>query len=160
MPSTIRPGCAQGHAGSIESPLRERLRKRIRRIAEDSDAKQSGCAHDMGVDPSLISHWGHDCDMPLWRVPAWSNVYGPSLLEWIAIQCGGMFIPHPSFLKQPVTVLIGLLAEQSGATINHLVRDLEDHVWTKEEKAATLPDLRKLRTILDTLIHDAEGGAR
>lgn len=115
---------------------------------------------DMKVDPSLISHWGKDCDMPAWRLISHREAYGPALLEWIAIQCGDTYVPGYNPMDLPVTSLIGLLAQHSGHTVNQLVKDLDDHVWTQDEKAKMLPGLRKLREIVDTLIFDAEGGVR
>ena len=76
----------------------------------------------------------------------------------LARLCGGVYHhgEHAPHQHQDVVVVIGLLASQSGKVVQQLLQDLDKHLNQKED----LPGLRKLRTLVETLIADVEGGGR
>ncbi|MCE5282538.1 MAG: hypothetical protein LLG93_10595 [Deltaproteobacteria bacterium] len=99
---------------------------------------------------------------PLHKLPAQVAEQGPGLIEFVAMQCGGTFVSSDPGPAAPGSLcdLIGLLAHQSGHTVQVLVQDLNDMVWSPEERLAAIPGLRKLRLVVDTLLTEAEAGVK
>lgn len=164
MSETIGNLAAQGQGCSRARAFRERFKRQVRLEVELAEFKVEAAAHEMDCDPSLISHWGGErgCDMPAWRLVRWTRTFGTGLMEWLALQCGGSFVhgQDPAPTASPM-VLVGLVARQSGLTIQQILQSLQDREWSASERQADLPRLRKLRDLVDQLIQQADaGGAR
>ena len=159
MEQSIHPGPVQCQGHSIESPLQARLRDQVHLETVLCDCKVEPMAREMGVTESTVSKWGTSHDIPAWRLVAWTRTYGWGLLRWIVSQCGGeIVVPTAPRQVQAPSILIGLLAHHSGNSIQQLIQDLADNHWSPEERLLTLPLLRKLRQVIDDLLHHAEGG--
>ena len=153
---------SQDQVDSHDSPLRDRFKRQVRRIAEDFDAKQEACAREMGVDPSLISHWGAEskgCDMPAWRLVGWTRTYGTGLLRWVAAQCGYEIVPTAplSVQHQDAEVLIALFSRQSGQALAQTIENIvSDGEWTKKEKRADLRTWQRIQSFVNGIVETLE----
>lgn len=101
-------------------------------------------------------------DLPAHKVPAVTRKIGPGYMEWLAEECGGVYHhgERPPHSHTSVTTLIGLLAKQGGSVVAQLLQHLNDHIWTLDERHQDVSGLRKLQSIVETLIRDAEGGGQ
>ena len=143
-------------------PLRPKSKARLRHEVdpEISGQSQKAIAIDLRVDEAQLSRYLSDQyrdDIPAHKVPALTRSIGPGYMEWLGIQCGGVYhhgetAPH---CHKSVTTLLGLLAKQSGTVVQQLLQDLGNHI----DKNQDLPGLRRLKTTVEELIADVEGGA-
>ena len=141
-------------------PLRLKSKERLRKEVdpEISGQSQKAIAIDLRVDEAQLSRYLGDQyrdDIPAHKVPALTRSIGPGYMEWLGIQCGGVYhhgeqAPH---CHQSVTTLIGLLAKQSGSVVQQLLQDLDKHLAVNNG----LPGLRRLKTIVEATIQEAEG---
>jgi hypothetical protein len=99
---------------------------------------------------------------PVHKMPAQVREQGPGLMEYLAIQCGGVYHHGEAehHLHGTPGRLCGLLAKETGVTIQQLVQHMEDRVWSEDERQSDIPHLRKLISIASTLLKDAEMGVQ
>lgn len=155
-------GSASHGQSRMYDPLKAKSKARLRFELEAAGIPQKALAIGLGTPDALLSRiLGEHCpdDLPSYKLPALTRELGPGYMAWMAIQCGGTY--HHGECPEstaPVAVLVGLLARQSGHTIQQLIQDLGDHDWTPAERQAGLPGLRNLKAIVDGLLREAEGG--
>ena len=121
METNIHYKTCQDSRLSFDKTLRDRFKRQLRLITELSPSTKAGCAFEMGIDPSLISHWYSDAtggkpEMPVWRLIPWTGTYGPELLRWVARQCGYDLVPsgESMFTGSDVHKLVSVFAQESG----------------------------------------------
>lgn len=142
-------------------PLKGKAKARLRLEIAAIDLPHKALAIGLRTSDAQLSRiLAEHCpdDLPAYKAPAVTRELGPGFMEWLAVQCGGTYIHNQSAPTngETVSVLVGLLARQSGATVQELIQDMADHVWTPQERAEALPGLRKLGTVINCLIHQAE----
>nr|WP_320131979.1 hypothetical protein [uncultured Holophaga sp.] len=158
---TNLPAPQDQHQGERFDPLKFQAKRRLRLELEASGQDQKPLAIEARVDDAKVTRWLHDKyvdDLPAYKVPAITRQWGPGFMEWLAIQCGGVYhhgeqVEH---LRLPAVALVGLLARESGCTVQQLIQDLEDMHWSPDEKQARLPQLRKLLQIVQAFVAEAE----
>lgn len=165
MHESVAGSAPQSQSRTVD-PLKLKSKARLRKEVDPelSGQSQKAIAIDLLIsDPQLSRYMGdqYPDDLPAHKVPRLTRSVGPGYMEWLAIQCGGTY-HHGEYAptSAPVPVLIGLLARQSGNTLQQLIQDLSDHEWTPAERQADLPGLRKLRDIVGALLHESEGGVQ
>ena len=162
MDSNLALSGAQSHPESHDGTMRRKVKRRIRQELAITEMDQKAVAIGTSTDPGQFSRMLNDaCDdsFPAHRIPALTRELGPGFMEWLALQCGGVYHHAEAchtLHASPLT-LVGLLANYAGKSVQQLLQDFKDGVWTREERQADLPTLRKLRQVIDTLIADAEG---
>lgn len=164
MDPIIAGSATQGQSQPFD-PLRAKSKARLRLELEAAGIPHKALAYGIMTPEAMLSRILADhCpdDLPSYKIPALTRELGPGYMEWLALQCGGVYQHGATApgLQKPIAVLVGLLAKQSGDTIQKLIQDLEDHDWSMEERQVQLPGLRKLHAIVGTLIQQAEGGAQ
>jgi hypothetical protein len=164
MSSSVGSSAHQDQSRLID-PLKLKSKARLQLELAASGLPQKALAYGIRTSEAQMSRYLGDQspdDLPSYKVPYLTTELGPGYMEWLAIQCGGVYhhgkqghISHES-----VTTLIGLLAKQSGNVVQQLLQHLEDHIWSEKERLEDLPSLRKLQAIIQSLVQDAEGGAQ
>lgn len=83
-------------------------------------------------------------------LPGITRELGPEYMQRVAIRCGGTYHhgEERTCLQAPTAVLVGLLAKGS-----------QDNHWSPAERAAQVPGLRKLHSVIGAMLAQAEGGA-
>ena len=143
MQTSVGSTPPQDNSRSID-PLKLKLKARLRTETDPNlcGQAQKAIAYDLRTSEAQLTRYLGDQypdDLPAHKVPHLTRSTGPA--------------PHQ---HQDVVVVIGLLAKQSGAVVQQLLQDITTHLTQKED----LPGLRKLRTLVETLIADVEEGAR
>ena len=163
MDTNLARSGAQNHSETHDVTMRRKVKWRLRKELVFADLDQKPVAIGTLTDVGQFSRMLNDnCDdtFPIHRLPALTREVGPGFMEWLALQCGGVYHhgEEPHYLRSTPLVLVGMLANLSGKSVQQLLQDFQDHQdWNREERQADLPNLRKLRQVVDTLIHDAEG---
>ncbi len=157
MTTSIATAPIHGHHDSHESPLRERFKRQVRIETDNCEAKQEACAQEMTVDPSLISHWGarKGCDMPAWRLVAWTRTYGAGLLRWIAAQCGYDLVPREGQNPPRIgpEVLIAHFSGDAGTAVGKTLEDIASgNQWSLQEKLENLPMWLRVQADVNTIV--------
>ena len=163
MCESVAGSAPQGQSRTVD-PLKIKSKARLRLELETAGIPHKALAYGINTPEAMLSRILADhCpdDLPSHKVPALTRELGPGYMEFLALQCGGVY-HHGECpaARQSVSVLIGLLAKESGSTIHQLIQDLEDHAWSTEERQAQLPGLRKLEVIVRAIIQEAEGGVK
>ena len=163
MDTNLALSGAQSQPENLDKTLKRKFKRRLRLELElarlDQKPVAMGTGTDEGQFSKMLADHCQEC-FPLHRVPLFIQEVGPGLMEFLALQCGGIYHhgEEPHYLRSTPLVLVGMLANLSGKTVQQLLQDFQDHKdWSREERQADLPNLRKLRSVVDTLIHDAEG---
>lgn len=154
----------QRQAESIDTP-KLKFKRRLRMELDASGTSEKAVALEARIDFGQFSRMldaTYTDALHAHHIPAFVRECGPGLMRWLAVQCGGTYQHDilPVRSDDSPLVLIGLLAHQSGHSIQHLIQDLQDGQWSPEERLAALPGLRKLHTVIETLIQDAEGSSK
>jgi len=153
----------QGQSRPVD-PLKLKSKARLRLELELSGLPQKALAYGIPTtEPQLTRYLGdqYSDDLPSYKVPGVVRELGPGYMEWLALQCGGTYHHgEMASIQEPVHVLVGLLARESGLNLQALIQDLADRDWTPEERQAELGGLRRLLSVVQALIHSAEGGAQ
>lgn len=156
---SANPG--QSNQARSYDPLKAKAKARLRFEIEAAGLPQKALAIGLRTSDAILSRiLAEHCpdDLAAYKVPALTRELGPGYMEWLALQCGGVY--HHGECQQSgqaVTVLVGLLAKQSGATVQELIQDLSDHEWSAQERQEALPGLRKLHAVIESLIREAGG---
>lgn len=143
--------------------MKAKTKRRLRLEHELSGLSNKALAIGLNTAEAQLTRYEgeqYQDDLPVHKVPALTQEAGPGFMEWLALQCGGTYTHGHSTTAAghpPITVLIGLLAKASGASIQEMVQALEDHDWSADERRDNLPGLRKLQAIVHTLVQEAEG---
>lgn len=161
MHPNFRSNHGQPQPESLD-PARASLKSRLRLEVESSGLPHKAIAIGIGMDQGQFSRVlsdEHKDALHAHTLPMLTRELGPGLIEWLAVRCGGTYIhgAEPCRTEPPV-VLIGLLAQQSGATVQQLIQQLEDHVWSPGECTRAIPGLRKLHNLVGDILHQAEEG--
>ena len=156
MHDSVGSSASQSHSRSIDH-LKLKFQSRFRLEVSTAGIPQKALAYDIRTDEAKVTRYLSDQypdDLPLWRLPLVTASLGPGLMEFTAIQCGGVYHhgEHAPHCHKSVTTLLGLLAKQSGGVVQQLLQDLGKH------PDADLPGLRRLKTVVEELIADVEGG--
>lgn len=156
MDTNVPAGIGQCQ-GRVVDQLRLRSKARLRLEHELSGMPNKALAFDLCTPEAVLSRILSDQspdDLPSHKVPLLTRAQGPGFIEWLALQCGGAYHhgEHAPHCHKSVTILLGLLAKQSGAVVQQLLQDLEDHLTSNQD----LPGLRRLKTIVEELISDVE----
>ena len=151
----------------IVDPLKLKSKARLRKEVdpEVSGQSQKAIAIDLRTsEPQLSRYLGdqYPDDLPSYKVAHLTRSVGPGYMEWLATQCGGAYhhgeqAPHS---HATVYALIGLLAKQGGTVVQQLLQHLEDHIWSEAERQQDVAGLRKMKTLVESLLAEAEGGAK
>ena len=156
-------GSAPQDQSRFVDPMKTKSKARLRLELESLGISHKALAYGTRTAEAQLTRYLGDQytdDLPSYKIPAVVRELGPGYMEWLALQCGGAYHHGEHHLAHhSVTVLVGLLARQSGATLQQLIQDLSDQNWSSTERQADLPGLRKLRGIVEELIQGAEGGA-
>ena len=161
MVGSFSPSVNQCQGKSLDTP-KLKFKRRIRMELDATGVPCKAVSIEAGLDPGFFSRAirdEHDEAIHAHSLPAITRELGPGLMTWLAGQCGGTYqhgaeIGH---IEAQPTVLIGLLAHESGDLIQQLIQDLADADWSPKERAARIPSLRKLHSIVESLLADAEG---
>ena len=156
MHSSVGSPAGQDNNRSID-PQRKKFKARLRREVEISEIPQKAFAYGLKTSEAQLTRYlGDQYPNALHdhELPAVTRELGPGYMEWLAIQCGGVYHhgEHAPHCHQSVVVVIGLLAKQSGAVVQQLLQDLK-----ASGKHDELPGLRRLKILVETLIADVEG---
>ena len=113
MDPNIAGSATQGQSRPID-PLKTKSKARLRLELEASGIPQKALAYGILTTEPLLSRILADhCpdDLPSYKIPAVTRELGPGYMQWMALQCGGVY-HHGECpaVHQPVPVLIGLLA--------------------------------------------------
>ena len=163
MHESVAGSAPQGQSRSVD-PMKAKAKCRLRLEHELSGLSNKALAIGLNTAEAQLTRYEgeqYQDDLPAHKLPALTHELGPGFMQWLALQCGGIYHHgecHAAHESMPV--LIGLLARQSGATLQQLIQDLMDHEWSPSERQGELPKLRHLRATVDALIREAEGGAR
>lgn len=163
MHESVAGSAPQSQSRTVD-PMKPKAKRRLRLEHELSGLSNKALAIGLNTAEAQLTRYEgeqYQDDLPAHKLPALTHELGPGYMQWLAIQCGGTYhhgeyAPTPA----PVPVLIGLLARQSGTTLQQLIQALSDHEWTPAERQADLPGLRKLRDIVGALLHESEGGVQ
>lgn len=162
MQPNFRSTHSQQQPESLD-PARASMKSRLRFEVEASGLPHKAVAIGIGMDQGQFSRVlsdEHKDALHAHTIPMLTRELGPGLIEWLAVRCGGTYIHGAeSCRSEPPVVLIGLLARQSGATIQQLIQQLEDHAWSPGECRRSIPALRKLHDLVGDILRQAEGGA-
>ena len=163
MIDKVAGSAPQGQSRPVD-PLKLKSKARLRLELELSGLPQKALAYGiLTTEPQLTRYLGdqYPDDLPSYKIPNVVRELGPGYMEWLAIQCGGAYHHGETApTQQPLHVLIGLLAKESGLNIQALVQDLADQDWTPEERQAELGGLRRLLAVVQALVRSAEGGGK
>ena len=162
MDANIATRGQQNQPEKLDRSMKFKLKQRLRLEIELAGGRQKPVAYAINYDDPAMSRVLSDrCEdsVPAHKMPALTLELGPGLMEWLAIQCGGIYHHGEEglVLQETPLALVGMLAQLAGRTVQQIVQDFEDNVWSREERQANLPTLRKLKAVVDTLIQDAEG---
>jgi len=160
MRESVAGSAPQDQSRTVD-PLKLKSKARLRLELETSGLPQKALAYGTRSCEAQVTRYlgeQYQDDLPSYKVPYITTELGPGYMQWLAIQCGGVYHhgAQPPHCHQSVTTLIGLLARQSGNVVQKLLQDLNTHISQQED----LPGLRKLRGIVESLIQDVEGGAQ
>lgn len=160
MHDSVGSSAPQDHSRSID-PLKLKSKARLRLEVATSGIPQKALAYDTrSCDAQVTRYLGdqYPDDIPSYKVPYLTTALGPGYMEWLAIQCGGVYHhgEHAPHCHRSVTVLLGLLAKQSGGVVQQLLQDLDHHINTHQD----LVGLRRLKTTVEELINDVDGGSK
>lgn len=159
IPSVLPPH--QSNLSRSFDPLKSKAKARLRFEVEAAGLPQKALAIGLRTSDAILSRiLAEHCpdDLPAYKIPAVVHELGPGYMEWLAIQCGGVY-HHGETARahhEPVTVLVGLLARLSGATVQQLIQGISDSNWDPVERQTDLPGLRKLKAVVDALVAEAE----
>lgn len=164
MEPNIAGSANPGQSNQVRAfdPLKAKAKARLRFEIEAAGIPQKALAIGLRTSDSILSRylaWHAADDLPAYKIPSLVRELGPGYMEWLALQCGGTYHHgegHPA-AHVPVPVLVGQLAKQSGAAVQQLISDLEDHVWSLQERQHALLGLRTLQQVIEGLIQEAEG---
>jgi hypothetical protein len=163
MDSSVGSTAPQDQPRTVD-PLKLKSKARLRLELAASGLPQKALAYGIRSCPAQVTRYLGDeysDDLPAHKVPHLISELGPGYMEWLALQCGGSYHHGETVpAAPPITVLVGLLARQSGNTIQQLIQDLSDHNWSSNERQADLPGLRKLHGIVEAILQLAEGGGQ
>lgn len=166
MNESVAGSAAQSQSRSID-PLKLKSKARLRYETDEEvcGRNKKAIAYELRTSDAQLCRYlgdGYADDLPAHKVPLLTREVGPGYIEWLAREAGGTYHHGEQALvsRESVTTLLGLLAKQSGQVVQQLLQHLEDHIWSEKERLADLPSLRKLQTILQNLVQDAEGGAK
>lgn len=164
MTDKVAGSAHQGQSRPVD-PLKLKSKARLRLELELSGLPQKALAYGLPTtEPQLTRYLGEQYpdDLPSYKIPAVVRELGPGYMEWMAIQCGGVYRHGAQATRTDATTtaLIGLLAKQGGAVIQQLLQHLEDHIWSEAERRKDVAGLRKMKTLLESLLSEAEGGAK
>ena len=146
---------------AARAALKDRLRCEVAASGLPHKAIAIGIGMDQGQFSRVLSDEHNDA-LHAHSLPTLTREMGPGLMQWLALRCGGQYTHGAERVPQgsPV-VLVGLLARETGATLQQLIQQLEDHRWDADERMAALPGLRKLHALVSDLLRQAdEGGAQ
>ena len=151
----------QGNLDFLDRTLKLKFKRRLRLEIELAQALRKNVASGTATDESALSRFLNDRyedSFPIHKLPLLTQEIGPGFMAYLATQCGGTYHhgEAPRHLSTSPGRLTGLLARESGATVQQLV----DREWTAEERQADIPHLRKLMQIVESLLEDAEKGVR
>lgn len=141
--------------GSSVDPGKLRIKRRMRLELELSGRQHKAISIGMGVDQAILSRWLNDQYpdvMPSHRLPDWEREVGPGLWEWLEQERPAA----PSQQHPDIAGLTILLAKVGGQCVSELIQALADHEWSEDERRANLPALRKLQSVVNALVHEAE----
>lgn len=164
MEPNIAGSANPGQSNQVRAfdPLKAKAKARLRFEIEAAGIPQKALAIGLRTSESMLSRYmapHMPDDLPAYKVPALVRELGPGYMDWLALQCGGTY--HHGEVRPvvhvPVSVLVGQLAKQSGSTVQELIEDLADHVWSPQERQRALIGLRNLQMVIEGLIQEAEG---
>lgn len=164
MHQNLLSGARQGHPETLDRRMKLKTKERLRMELALSGLPQKALAYGTGTDEAQMARMlgeRYEEALPAHKIPSTVRELGPGFMEWLALQCNGIYVHggELTLLDSPTSsALVGLLAQHAGLTVQMLIEHFEDHVWTGDEKREVIPLLRKLRQIVDTLLSDAEGG--
>ena len=163
MDTNLAPAGRQNQPENLDRTMKFKFKRRLRLEIELAGGRQKPLAYETATDEGALSRMlSERCEdaLPAHKLPAVTGELGPGTMEWLALQCGGVYHHGEEihYLKSAPLALVGMLANLSGKSVQQLIQDFQDHQdWTQPERQADLPNLRKLRAVVETLIHDAEG---
>lgn len=162
MHSSVGRPASQDNSRSID-PLKLKLKARLRTETDPNlcGQAQKAIAYDLRTSEAQLTRYLGDQypdDLPAHKVPHLVRSVGAGYMEELARLCGGVYHhgEHAPHCHQSVVVVIGLLAKQGGNVVQQLLQDMDAHIHQKEDLAG----LRKLKTLVEELIADVEGGER
>jgi hypothetical protein len=159
MTSNFRHDPAQGKADNLE---RLKLKARFRLEIESAGLPQKAVAIGAGIDEGHLSRLlndSHGDALPAHKLPAITRELGPGLMEWIALQCGGVYVhgTEAQHIEAAPGVLTGMLAHEVGDVVQQVFQDMADGSWSADERMSRVAALRKVVLVAQSLLADAEG---
>lgn len=143
---------------AARAALKNRLRFEVAASGLPHKAVAIGIGMDQGQFSRVLSD-EHKEALHAHSLPHLTRELGAGLMQWLALRCGGTYVHGlESAPSEPPVVLLGLLARQSGSTLQQLIQQLEDNDWNPYERRAAVPALRKLHHLVSDLLQQAEGG--
>lgn len=164
MHESVAGSAPQSQCRTVD-PMKAKAKCRLRLEHELSGLSNKALAIGLNTSEAQLTRYlgeQYPDDLPSYKIPAVVRELGPGYMEWMAIQCGGVYHhgAQATRTNATTTTLIGLLAKQGGAVIQQLLQHLEDHIWSEAERRKDVAGLRKMKTLLESLLTEAEGGAK
>lgn len=149
---------------SVDTP-KLKFKRRFRLVLEATGVPHKAVAIEAGIDPGFLSRAirdEHDEAIHAHHLPALTRELGSGLMEWLAVQCGGVYIHggESSHIEDSPGILTGMLAHEVGGVVKQVFQDLVDGEWSTEERTSRIPALRKIEMLAKSLREDAEEGVQ
>ena len=165
MASNLAKYGEQDQMENLDRTMKAKIKRRLRLELEvNGIGNQKALAIATNTDEGALSRMlSAKCEdtFPLHKLPAQVLEHGPGLMEYVALQCGGVYHHGetlPAIPDDPLS-LAGLIAIQAGKSVQQIIQDARsDNEWTALERQDAIPGLRKLIAVATSLLQEAEGG--
>jgi len=152
----------QRHQENIDRTAKAKVKHRLRLEIELAGIPQKALAIGAHLDEGQLSRMLNDKSeeaLPAHKIPAVVQEVGPGFMEWLALQCGGIYT-HGSeavLLQGSLPTLVGNLAAQTGECVKQLITVMESHQVNVDTEKDVVAGLRQLALNIQTLLLHAEG---
>ena len=160
MPTNLAFNAGQNHLEKIDRAAKNKFKSRLRLELELAGIPQKALAYATNTDEGQLSRILNDKYedvFPAHKLPLLTREMGPGVMEWLAVQCGGIYShgAEPPLIEGSLATLVGSLAAQAGECVKQLIFVMEsDHIHDKQE---VIVGLRVLAQNIQSLLAHAEG---
>lgn len=152
----------QRHQENIDRTAKAKVKHRLRLEIELAGIPQKALAIGAHLDEGQLSHMLSDKSeetLPAHKIPAVVQELGPGLMEWLAIQCGGLYShgAEGPLIEGPLATLVGKLAHQTGEVVQQLIFVMESKHINIDEQKDVIAALRGMAQTIQALLNTTEG---
>ena len=152
----------QRHLENIDRAAKVRMKHRLRLELELAGIPQKALAIGARIDEGQLSRMLSDRNeeaLPAHKFPVITQELGPGLMEWLAIQCGGLYShgAEGPLIEGPLATLVGKLAHQTGEVVQQLIFVMESKHINIDEQKDVIAALRGMAQTTQALLNTTEG---